>query len=297
MSHFIHIVNLEEVLKQSNLENNREMGILSFEWGARHISSSFASPVYLDTTCAILVLSGTATLSVNYKSYTLVPKSLVMLSASQLFYFSQWEEAFRIKCLYVSPSFMDEMDPAEIINIRTKFGFRFYKCPMIQLTPEEDSLLKKRLSEVDAMLMKTEHLYYQQMLFTLMILFFLDLSNIVSRLSSSMEKATLPRYEELMKAFFELLIQYYRTEHSVDFYADRLKISSHYLSRTLKSITNLSVSDFIFEMLYSEARRMLLHSDISIKELSERLHFSDQSSFGKFFKRKAGVSPFQYRKG
>ena len=49
-------------------------------------------------------------------------------------------------------------------------------------------------------------------------------------------------------------------------------------------------------MLFSEARNLLTHSKLSVQEIATTLNFSDQSSFGKFFKRKAGISPVDFRK-
>lgn len=49
-------------------------------------------------------------------------------------------------------------------------------------------------------------------------------------------------------------------------------------------------------MLFSEARNLLTHSKLTVQEIATVLNFSDQSAFGKFFKRKAGVSPVDFRR-
>ena len=82
----------------------------------------------------------------------------------------------------------------------------------------------------------------------------------------------------------------------MEFYASELNLSSHYLTLIVKQVTGQSVSDFIYEMLYSEARTLLSHSKLSVQEIAAKLNFSDQSSFGKFFKRKSGLSPKEFRK-
>lgn len=48
-------------------------------------------------------------------------------------------------------------------------------------------------------------------------------------------------------------------------------------------------------MLYSEARNLLALSEFSIQQIATELHFSDQASFSKFFKRWAGISPLEFR--
>ena len=75
----------------------------------------------------------------------------------------------------------------------------------------------------------------------------------------------------------------------MDFYAAQLNLSAHHLTQIVKLVTGQSVSDFIFEMLFSEARNLLTHSKLSVQEIAATLNFSDQSSFGKFFKRNKGL--------
>ncbi|WP_373283838.1 helix-turn-helix domain-containing protein [Pontibacter amylolyticus] len=64
----------------------------------------------------------------------------------------------------------------------------------------------------------------------------------------------------------------------------------------VKRLTGQMVADFIFQMIYSEARLLLQQPKLSVKQIADSLNFSDQSAFGKFFKRKSGVSPRQFRK-
>lgn len=123
------------------------------------------------------------------------------------------------------------------------------------------------------------------------------MSDIIERSEVFVEEGNLTRYESIIKSFIELLASNYREEHKVEFYASRLNLSAHYLTLIVKRVTGQSVADFIFEMLYSEARTLLTHSKLSIQEIASSLNFSDQSSFGKFFKRKSGISPADYRNG
>jgi AraC-like DNA-binding protein len=46
-----------------------------------------------------------------------------------------------------------------------------------------------------------------------------------------------------------------------------------------------------------EARALLKSTDKSIGQISDELNFPSQSFFGKYFKRRTGSSPLQYRKG
>ena len=101
--------------------------------------------------------------------------------------------------------------------------------------------------------------------------------------------------DALFRLFRKLLAENYRKEHELQFYADSLHISQTYLSRVIRQISGKTVNNYIAEALYTDARRLLVFTDLPGKELAEQLGFSDQSSFGKFFKKKSETSPANFR--
>ena len=101
--------------------------------------------------------------------------------------------------------------------------------------------------------------------------------------------------DALFRLFRKLLAENYRKEHELQFYADSLHISQTYLSRVIRQISGKTVNNYIAEALYTDARRLLVFTDLTGKEIAEQLGFSDQSSFGKFFKKKSETSPANFR--
>lgn len=101
--------------------------------------------------------------------------------------------------------------------------------------------------------------------------------------------------DALFRLFRKLLAENYRKEHELQFYADSLHISQTYLSRVIRQISGKTVNNYIAEVLYTDARRLLVFTDLTVKEIAEQLGFSDQSSFGKFFKKKSETSPANFR--
>lgn len=104
------------------------------------------------------------------------------------------------------------------------------------------------------------------------------------------------RKESITMKFLQLVSINFMKEKELKFYADKLLISSKYLSNTVREITNQPPSKFITEALLNNAKILLLNSDNSIKEISNELDFSDQYAFGKFFKKHTGLSPSNFRK-
>lgn len=102
------------------------------------------------------------------------------------------------------------------------------------------------------------------------------------------------RGEEILAAFLELLEENFTTEHRISFYADKLCISAKHLSETVKSVSGRGVKEWIQEYLLLEAKALLQSRRYSIQEISWKLNFANQSFFGTWFKKAAGMSPRQY---
>ena len=103
------------------------------------------------------------------------------------------------------------------------------------------------------------------------------------------------RSDSILKEFSELLVQHVKTETSVGFYAERLCISKQYLSLIVKEKLHVTIGTVMASMRIEMAARMLRDPELTIQEIAEAMSFSDQSSFGKFFKKHTGLSPLKYR--
>lgn len=104
------------------------------------------------------------------------------------------------------------------------------------------------------------------------------------------------RKEEILSKFIVEVLQNFRTERSVAFYADRLCVTPKHLSAVAKEITGHTASELIDHYVIMEAKIMLSESALTIQEISNKLNFANQSFFGKYFKHLTGYSPSAFRK-
>jgi|TARA_R110001592_G_scaffold59814_4_gene181691 AraC-like DNA-binding protein len=109
-------------------------------------------------------------------------------------------------------------------------------------------------------------------------------------------KTSLSREEELTLRFFRILEENFKNERTVQFYANILCVTSGHLSKVLKKISGKTASKLIDEVVIIEARILLGNSSLTIAQIADQLQFSDQSFFGKYFKKNTGISPTAYRK-
>lgn len=105
------------------------------------------------------------------------------------------------------------------------------------------------------------------------------------------------RNKLLFNDFMALVKQYHTSHRGVKFYAEKLCLTPNYLSGAIKEYTGKTATDWVNDFVILEAKIMLKDSNISIQEISYRLNFADQSTFGKYFKQLVGMSPKQYRNG
>lgn len=104
------------------------------------------------------------------------------------------------------------------------------------------------------------------------------------------------RHHYLFSRFVNLLASKAIAEHSVDFYANELCISSQYLGRVVRDVGHEMVSTIISRAVIGHIELLLADSSLSLKEIAEQAKFDDQTALTKYFKRHTGLTPSQYRK-
>lgn len=104
------------------------------------------------------------------------------------------------------------------------------------------------------------------------------------------------RAATICNRFFELLMEHIKEEHEVNYYADALNITPHYLTRITKKYTGLSANRLITKELLTQTELLLHDVNYTLQQIADLLHFCDQSSFGKFFKKHTGMTPTAYRR-
>lgn len=96
--------------------------------------------------------------------------------------------------------------------------------------------------------------------------------------------------------FIHLVAQHVKEQHSVQFYADQLCITSNYLNELITSSLGLSAKRYIQHKVMDEAKRLLAYTELSVSDIAFELHFSTVSYFIRSFRRHTGETPLLYRK-
>lgn len=103
------------------------------------------------------------------------------------------------------------------------------------------------------------------------------------------------RQADLFQRFVALVHEHCTEQREVAFYADRLCISTRYLSTIIRSVAHSTAKEFIDRSVVLEIKMLLGSTELSVQEIAYRLHLPDQSYLGRFFKKHTGVSPTEFR--
>lgn len=96
--------------------------------------------------------------------------------------------------------------------------------------------------------------------------------------------------------FLALLNKQAIQQRSVQYYANQLGISSKYLSFVCTSYSKKNASAWIDEAVIQKAKALILVHHYSLRETSQALHFPNVSSFSRYFKRVANMTPKEFAK-
>lgn len=239
-----------------------------------------------------LCLAGEAGLRISGRSCPVRPGTLLVLAPNQLI------EPYHISPDYDSRSIIVSLD--EILAFPSPIDINIMnaavRTPSVNLQGQRPARLLEYYDFLEKQYLETGNAYREEISKTLFYALMLEICDIFRSVSGEDGSVQRPRQEKLTDDFLRLMTKYYRTEHNVAFYADRLNRTPKYLSGAIKRLSGRSVSDWINSMLISESKLMLKVTDKSILEISEELNFSSPSVFVQFFRHNTGITPLQYRK-
>mgnify|MGYP006162760673 CR=1 FL=1 len=118
---------------------------------------------------------------------------------------------------------------------------------------------------------------------------------ITQYLGQAKPKAKLNRAEIITSNFRTLLEQEFIQSKSPAAYAENLNISAVYLNECLKKATGYPVSYHIQQRIILEAKRLLYHSNRSVKEIAAELGYDDYPYFSRLFTKVVGMSALSFR--
>ena len=167
----------------------------------------------------------------------------------------------------------------------------FHRGPELLLTEADVNFVEDMLARINVEYQQPSE-WQQRMLAAYLMLLLTYLSRLHTGQYTSNDTSA---EKQLLLHFQSQIDQRFRELHEVADYAPLFHLSAKHLSESVKQQSGKPAIKHIHERLVLEARRLLFHTNQSLKEIAFDLGFSDDSYFNRFFKRETGVTPTEYR--
>ncbi|MBV4295575.1 AraC family transcriptional regulator [Alistipes shahii] len=238
---------------------------------------------------------GETSLTSNLQEFRLKKDSLFIFSPKHILQV-QSNNRFKAHLIVIASDFLKRIniDPKRMMPLFLQFG----SLPCMELTQAESQSLRSFISMVEQELKGSETDFSSEIIGGLIAATIYKVGDILTHYLTEHPEVDSPihnRAEEYFRQFTELLGEHYKHERSVGFYARQLCITPKYLTTLIKRISGKSVSEWIDNYVILEAKTLLKYSNMSVQEIAYYLNFPNQSFFGSYFKRNAGMSPSQYK--
>ena len=229
---------------------------------------------------------GQCRLNIDFKEYTFEKDSLVIIRPGQV---HRIIDAYNLSANFLT---IDSV----LINKEEKRILERYALQEVQLSDISEqklllSILARRLNCTEN---TSSKLIVQRLTTVIIGMIVRDVANTTETLSEL--QGNINRYKEIAWEFRDLLESNIRTNRAPSFYAERLNITVAYLNEAINAVWGTSVSRNIQDEIILQAKRKLVYTTASVKEIAQGLGFNDYSYFTRLFTKVAGVSPMLFRR-
>ena len=284
--------NLQEFAVQNNIKDLYGSIVATMPVNQETFESITKQLKYVNFYTIFVLVDGEAEVIINDNNIILAQQSVIRMTHTQNMEFVKCTDELDGYFLFCETNFYNniiEKDP----NMQDVFQRNILDTYIyFDITEAKISELLGIISQVEKTISQP-HIYKTEMLSFLVHLAQMHINELID--STSNELHDMKHKENIFKIFIHLASNNFKRERQINFYADRMNITSTYLSRIVREVSGNTVCGYLQSFLYSEACKMLKMTDKTIGEISTELKFNDQSAFTKFFKQKSGISPKAFR--
>jgi AraC-like DNA-binding protein len=233
------------------------------------------------------ILQGKGRISINLIEYEISAHDLIIIPDNSLIEVLEISRDYDFQVIMPVPGFLPVMQASILSETYTRNGIR------LSLDETEWKHIGTFFSLLWDMLQSSP--YRREAIQHLIVSLLYNLKYIHEQTRTSTQ-IRLSRQKDIFRRFIALVNKYSKHERTVNFYADKLYLTPHYLSTVIRQASGQTVMQWINQAVILEAKVLLKHSDLLIFQISDELNFPNPSFFSKFFKRMTGITPAEYQK-
>lgn len=232
------------------------------------------------------IVQGSGTHTIDFRTHAVGPDQLYFLTPGQV---HSWQLSADVQGynLFFEPAFF-----------HSRFGNRLHEYPFFHSHQHQPLLKVPQQSVLFSDLFQYAFREYEQRqanradVFLSFVHLILEHAN---RLYSQQRPSEDIYLYDRIRQYEELIEKQFVTVREVSAYADQMGLTPNYLNHICKKILKKTASQLWQERVATEARRLLIHTSLSVKEIGFRLGFDDPSYFIRFFRKQTNHTPAEFR--
>jgi len=270
MTKRIFEINQEEIIQHASMTMNDDFTfsmsllIASTTWIKKGI------PYMFDRTQAIEVVSGTATYEINLRHYTFQKGDLAIVSANSILEMTDFTPDYCLRAV----SLKSDADVAPY-------------CMLVKATDTTMEIGDSYFALIDATLKRG----FNDVIIDHLTAALREEILVLYKSQEAVLHTANNRAQDIFNRFLSLVSQYSSEQRNIAFYAEHLFLSPRYLSSVIRNVSGKSVMYWVELSVINKAKIALRYTNKSIAEIARDLHFDEQTTFTRFFKRMTGMTP------
>jgi AraC-like DNA-binding protein len=241
----------------------------------------------------MLVTRGTVEVSVNLRPFTIQKNGLVVSAPNAIKQMIGASPTAQGLVVHFTTHFLNYAGLPKHSNDLVGYFSSQYK-PKWELDQGDAAVIERYIRELFALCEQSDRPFGKEQLNHIFLAFIYEIAAQGRKYSPPLI-GHLTRKEELVIRFANLVSNNFRQERMVRYYADALNVTAKYLTETVKEINGRSAGEIIDDFVILESKLLLEKPENTIANVANLLNFSDQSFFGKYFKRLTGISPKEFK--
>ncbi|MBJ6119727.1 helix-turn-helix domain-containing protein [Pontibacter sp. BT310] len=239
----------------------------------------------------LFVTQGAGTHTIDFETYPVEPGSTFFLTPGQLHSWQLSPETDGFIVFFTPSFYLLDFSHHKLYSF--PFFHGLMHKPMLQLSAKDWASLKTILHSIEIEL-AAQQLYADAIIRNYLDILLLQLSRLYK--SEKQEQQLPVGMLSQVEVLQNLIEENYKEHKPVSFYADKLHTTPKQLNEYSKRVLGKTITDLIHDRVILEAKRLLVHSDLTISQVATELGYFDNAYFFRFFKKKTNYTPEQFRK-
>jgi len=238
----------------------------------------------------LLITKGSGSHTIDFKEYDVSPGAFFIVSPGQIHQWKLSKDVDGYILFFTKEFFLHDFNTEKLT--RLPFFNSTFSLPVFNLDEEEIEEIQSKYELIHKEY-NNRSLSYEEMIRTYLNAMFIILSRVYLTESKKGQKFNydlqqLNRYEALVDKYFKL-------HRPISCYSKKMNISDRQLSYLCKKTIGKTPSQILINRIILEAKRLIIHSNLTISSISEELNYNDTSYFIRLFKKITNQTPEQFR--